>query len=197
MSTSWKLSELISLNAGDEGRLLSLELPVGLLLDTERCHLIQRQIHDAAAGGAWEVLPATPASGSSVPRSPGVYMFVWRPPLTLTRHEPHDSQQLLYVLYVGRAGGPDSSSTLHQRYKNYIRYFASDPKSLWSNQPLDSRDARMKCFLSLEPLEYWFLSCAATSTIHEIEARLQSVLNPPLNARRERVLRAGPSRKAF
>ena len=197
MSTSWKLSDLVSLNAGGVGRLLSLELPVGLLLDAERCRLIQRLINDAATEGAWEVLPAKSTSVSSVPRSPGVYMFVWRPPLTLARSSPHDSQQLRYVLYVGKAGGPASYSTLRQRFKNYIRYFASDPKSLWSNKPLDSRDSRMKCFLSLEPLEYWFLSCAATNTILEIEARLQSVLNPPLNARRERVLRAGPPRKAF
>ena len=66
----------------------------------------------------------------------------------LTRSSPHDSQQLRYVLYVGKAGGPDSYSTLHQRFKNYFRYFASDPKSLWSNQPL--RFARLSYEVFLE-----------------------------------------------
>lgn len=197
MSNSWPLSDLISLNAGGVGRQLPLKLPIGLLLDTDRCRLMQRLIADAASDGAWEVLPAASTSQASVPDLPGVYMFVWCPPLTLTRSSPHSNQQLRYVLYVGKAGGPEYKNTLRQRFKTYIKYFSSNPELLFSNDPLPSREARMRCYLSLEPLEYWFLACESTDTIRDIEARLQALLNPPINKRRERILRAGPSQKAF
>ena len=195
--SSWTLSDLIDLNAGDAGRPLTWEVPAGLLLDRPRCRMIQLLVSRAAVDGAWEVLPATLASASSVPRCPGIYMFVWSPALSLMRSEPHQNEQLRFILYVGKAGGNDSASTLQTRFRSYTSYFGSNPELLWSTEPLRSRSSRMKCFLSLEPLEYWFLACDSASNIDEIEARLLSVLNPPINKKKEPILRARAPRKAF
>ena len=196
MSNPWMLSDLLGLNAGDSGRSLTLEMPTGLLLDRARCRMIQMLI-EKASQGSWEVLPATSASVASVPPSPGVYMFVWHPTLTFCRSDPHADQTLRFILYVGKTGGSTSKATLKSRFKDYRQYFGSSPESLWSGAALTNRRSRLRCFLSLEPLEYWFLACNSTSHIDEIEARLQSVLNPPINKKREPILRVGSSRSAF
>ena len=123
MATGWKLLDLISLNAGERGRQLRLELPIGLLIDEGRCLRVQRQMDDVAAGGKWEILPAASNSLGSVPQSPGVYMFVWYPTLTFCRSKPNQDQRLRFVIYVGMVGDGTSSETLRDRFKKYRKYF--------------------------------------------------------------------------
>ena len=192
------LSDFINLNAGAVGRHLQLSFPTGLLLNRDHCQMIERRIHDLSADGAWEVLQASTHSLSNIPKTRGVYMFVWRPTLRFVRSDPHGDHQLMVVLYVGGAGGHGKTGTLHSRFKGeYQYYIGAEPGAIWSSNSLDTRRARMRCYLSLEPLEYWFLTCGTAENVNEIESRLQSLLTPPLNVRIERILRTGAPRAAF
>ena len=191
-----ELDDLISLNAGAQGRHLPCLIPIGMMINSKRCEAFQRQI-ETAADGKWEVLPAKAASASSVPKLPGIYMFVWHPTLVLTRSQPHSDYPLRYILYVGSTGADDSAGTLRERYRTYVPHFEANPRSLWTDEALKSRNARLDCFLSLIPLEFWFLACAEANLIDEIEARLIEFLNPPINARKEPVLRPTSTRTAF
>lgn len=197
MSTAWTLQDLVDLNSGEPGRPLTLHVPTGLLLDTSRCQMIERQIRGASEGGAWEIVPARAVAASSIPKEPGIYMFVWRPSLTFIRSKPNSPYSPRFVLYIGRAGGEESRQTLHSRFKTYRKYLGSDPQALWSEAHLGKRVDRLSCFLSLEPIEYWFIVCSNAADIREIEARLIAVLNPPINRKREPILKVGNSRSAF
>ena len=197
--SEWNLHDLMKLNVGQPGRLLKLELPIGRLLDKGHAEMVQKLLTDSASDGAWEMLPAKSHSASSVPRSPGVYMFVWCPPLTLecSRTFYLDNLTFRQVLYIGKAGGLVSRGTLQERFKTYIKHFGNDPRLLWSNESLRNRSSKLNCFLSLEPLEYWFLVCKDESDVVEIEKNLIRLLNPPINKKEKTFLKQGKPQAAF
>ncbi len=197
MNTSVSLTELIRLNPGEIGRVIPFNLPSALLADHAHCSSLTDLMLRASRDGGWEVHPASTISESTIPESPGIYMFVWCPELRFPRSSPNDHKQLTLVLYVGQAGGSRTQGTLRTRFREYQPFIGAHAEVLWDEAPLDSRTRRKQCYLSLEPLEYWFLACEADSDIDGIERRLFDLLKPPMNKQRPKGLRVGPTEPAF
>jgi hypothetical protein len=130
-------------------------------------------------------------------------MFVWRPKLdfqlaSLHAHGLHESPSAAsagggsfsFVLYVGKAGD-GSKGTLKSRYKDeYSSMIGASPDIFWSTDEPSNRKERLRYFLSLEPLEYWFQEFPS-NRVGDLETRLIKALNPPANMQgRRRKLKA-------
>jgi len=66
---------------------------------------------------------------------------------------------------------------------------------LWQHG--NDRKSRLKQWLSLSPLEYWFAEIEDRSRISELETRMISLLNPPLNDKGRRKLKPSSIQNAF
>lgn len=155
---------------------LSFLPPLECLLDEEHSRAVFDHIRDNTCH--WEQYLATPRLGRSLPKSPGVYMFVWRPAVRFDFST--DAHDLTWILYVGATGGT-SGATIRRRYDEYKRYVAGCPRQLWDNTvPLDRRK-RLTKFLSLRPLYFWCIALDDRAAIEDTERALIKLLNPPLN----------------
>ena len=129
----------------------------------------------------WEVRRAIPSLWTSLPSCSGLYMFVYRTPLSFecandAMVEPR------WVLYVGRAGNRDKPGSLKQRYREeYHRYVGGHPEALWNSEKPDTRADRLKKYLTIYPLEYWFCSVNDHRDVVALEDRLIKLFSPPLN----------------
>ena len=177
---------------------ISFEPSLERLMDSNECLILTDILHDA--GLKWERKPATSTLWSMLPDERGLYMFVWCPVLvfhcanrddtSVTDYEP-----LRWVLYVGKAGIEDGQSdTLKQRYKNgYSKYVGQDPSPLWNKRPTENtrREELLARYLTVRPLELWYLVLENESDIRMLEKRLIKTLNPPLNKQHGRRLIPG------
>jgi hypothetical protein len=68
---------------------------------------------------------------------------------------------------------------------------------LWEDTPTESREQRLSRYLTLRPLEYWFLILDDVRDIEVLERKLIRMLWPPLNRQHKRKLRPGKTVPAF
>jgi hypothetical protein len=160
------------------------------LLDVEFCRQLEAGLRrgDGGISRSWKVRTATAdlsEAGESVGIEEcfGLYMFVWSPELTFSTSEK-GSQRLSWVLYIGRAGSEDGSAgTIRSRYRGeYSKFVGRSPEGLWrSDDPDGSRSERLRLYLSLRPLEFWYLKMVDVRDIALYEKKLIQLLNPPVN----------------
>lgn len=176
---------------------LSFEPAIEILIDSVHCESLVKSIHQG--GSKWERMVATPALAAMLPAERGLYMFVWRPMLALKFAQPPNEERFCWVLYVGKAGQSDGTSdTLKDRYgSEYCKYVAKDATCLWDETPAESREERLSRYLTLRPLEYWYLTLDNVRDIEVLEKRLIRMLRPPLNQQHGRRLRPGKPVPAF
>lgn len=163
---------------------------VDRLIDIVHCEAISKLLREG--GARWECAPATRTLGDSLPAERGLYMFVWCPPLTLEMESPRSKYRPSWVLYVGKAGVEGGThDTIQQRYvSEYSKYVGSDPNCLWDKPTTDDRHARLGRYLSLRPLEHWFLPLKNPKEITHLERSLIRIFNPPVNRQHGARLRA-------
>lgn len=139
----------------------------------------------------WEKCAAVPDLANQLPRSRGLYMFVWRPAMSF-RFEAdavESAHRLTWILYVGKVGIENGvSDTFRRRYKDaYKRHVAKDPTAIFEiPQEKDTRELLLSRYLTLRPLEYWYLPISDISTIVRLEDNLIRLLNPPLNTQKSK-----------
>ena len=148
-------------------------------------------------GGKWEILTATRGCATVIPPKCGLYMFVYRSHLTM-EFENKPPHRQTWVLYVGRGGSADSTNTLRKRYKNeYSKFVGGDLEHLWNETEPKNRTNNLKRYLTIYPLEYWFLVVEDRHKIADLERRLIKIFSPPLNSSGKIRARAGPPEAAF
>jgi hypothetical protein len=149
------------------------------LMDTQHCQELSKVFHRTAK---WERTKAVESLGASLPDARGLYMFVWRPELTFP-FESGQIERLSWVLYVGKAGKEEGEyDTIKGRYlKEYRRFVGGDVGVLWDRKPPREREERLARYLTVRPLEYWFLLLDEPEDIRLLERKLIRILSPPLN----------------
>jgi hypothetical protein len=167
------------------------------LMDSQFCKGLDKILH--TQGVKWERRKAVATLGASLPDEKGLYMFVWKPDLVFRFAAVPETEQPCWVLYVGKAGTEEGKSdTIKHRYLNeYCKYVGTDASCLWdSHAPLD-REQKLARYLTLRPLEYWFLSIADVRDILVLERKLIRLLRPPLNRQHGPKIRPGKTVPAF
>jgi hypothetical protein len=167
---------------------LKLSLPVEILCDFEHCKAVSERLEQFEF--RWEVAPAVPGLGETLPESSGLYMFVWVPvfSLILAKSE-REKNYFSHVIYVGKTGGADSTGTLKDRYNREYKKFVGECSSvLWEPDGISSRDKLLRRYLTLFPLEFWHLEFTNDNKneIDELESTLIKILNPPCNIQKPR-----------
>jgi|GEM_PF-2055830 len=163
------------------------------LIDDEYCQHITGMLEGEDMH--WERKKAVPGLGQSLPDSPGLYMFVWQPKFKL-RVALDERIALHWILYVGKAGGSVGGGNIRNRYLNeYSKYVGKDPSCLWEKQDTTKRELVLARYLTLQPLEFWFLTVSNANEIELMERKLIKLLRPPLNIQHGTKLRAGKSEK--
>lgn len=167
------------------------------LIDSNYCKCLDKIIH--AADVRWERRKAVENLGVSLPEVKGLYMFVWAPDFCFRFDGQAAAERIYWVLYVGKAGTQDGThDTIKHRYlTEYSKYVGKDPSGLWNRQPAVSREERLSRFLTLRPLEYWFLPLTKESDIELFEKKLIRMLQPPLNRQHGPKIRPGKPVPAF
>jgi hypothetical protein len=172
---------------------LPFSLPINWMLDADLGDALSKDL--SVEGGSWETRRAT--LDLKVPAECGLYMFVYRSHLKLNLAHG-GGHQATWVLYVGRAGSPDSEKTLRDRYKGeYCKYIGGNPENLWSSEPANNRARLLQRYLSIWPLEYWYLTVQDRNKIPDLEGRLIKLFSPPLNRNGHLRLRKGEPQPAF
>lgn len=181
----------------EAAHVLSFTPCIEKLIDSEHCNQIGSLMH--RNGARWEHRKATNTLHESLPKVKGIYMFVWMPCLTLKFDPNEEIRPMTFVLYVGKAGIADGTQdTIKSRYQSeYSKYVARDASSLWDEQVADTREERLARYLTLRPLEYWFLQIEHVRDIVLIEKQLIKLLRPPLNSQHGLRLRPGKPEPAF
>jgi hypothetical protein len=176
---------------------LVFEPAIEILIDSAHCDWLNKNIHQS--GAKWERMIAVPDLWSQLPNERGLYMFVWRPRLALTFAAAPMEERFCWVLYVGRAGEKDAKKdTIRHRYQQeYSKYVGQNATCLWDVAPAEKREERLSRYLTLRPLEYWFLTLDDVRDIEVLERKLIRMLRPPLNQQHGRKLRPGKAVPAF
>lgn len=176
--------------------ILQFQPSIELLMDSAFCQGLDRIIHKP--GLMWEKRKATDGLGASLPDMPGLYMFVWRPEFTL-RFDAGYTERFAWVLYIGKAGKEEGKTdTIRHRYVGeYSKYVGRDPSCLWDSHAAKDREDRLSRYLTLRPLEYWFLTVDDVRDILILERKLIRLLRPPLNQQHGPKVRLGKPVPAF
>jgi hypothetical protein len=168
------------------------------LLDEERCRAVTNLLDQL--GTEWEVRQAVPDLHLQLPEASGLYMFVWRPSLRLkTAQEPH-IRDFPWILYLGQAGGGSGNGNLRQRYhKEYSKVLNEDPNKLFLAEQPNKRLERLRRYLRVRPLEYWWVEVPDRQKLVKLEKILIGMLQPPLNDQHNhaRLLKTGKPTNAF
>jgi hypothetical protein len=165
------------------------------LVDRDLCESVLRITQ--TLGVCWERYMAHDTLDSQLPAERGVYMFVWRPGISFS-FTATQQQTLPWILYVGKAGTSEGvADTLPARYKTYRRYIGKSPVLLWNRIPPRTREERLARYLTLRPLEYWFITMKEVSEISRLEKHLIKLFRPPINDHHARCLRPGRATPAF
>ncbi len=165
-------------------------------MDSQYCKSVDRLLHQEFR---WERRTAVDTLGPSLPSVTGLYMFVWRPVLTIRFAAEPATEQPFWVLYIGKAGQEyGNHDTIRDRYiSEYKKYVGKDPSCLWKECQPTSRGNRLALFLTLRPLEFWFLELSNVRDIAILEKKLIKLLRPPLNHQHGAVVRPGKPVPAF
>lgn len=160
---------------------LTFEPSIELLLDSDFCQGIDRIVH-AVGGTRWERRVAVEDLGNSLPDVRGLYLFVWRPSFQFRFAAEPFSERLSWILYVGKAGieGGQSDTIRHRYLVEYRKYVGGDPSQLWDTKDAN-RAQRLATYLTLRPLEYWFLPLEEPRDVEVLERKLLRMFRPPLN----------------
>lgn len=184
-------NRILAKNRNKDAPPLTFNFPPTLCLDQGYCEALSEEL--CIIGQEWEILPATPETYQRIPDQCGIYLFVWNPHFKLrSENGNHDLRQ---VLYVGKANA--THSTLRSRYKQeYSKIIHSDLAVFWSSNDPKNREERLKKYLNLDVLEYWFLAVEnTTAIIDDLESDLIKLLLPPANSHsKNRVIRAKPEK---
>src|SRR5579872_1166673 len=173
---------------------IGVNLPVFPNLDVAMCKVVTSDL--AGVGSHWECSLAVKELWRSLPPAPGLYMFAFRSPLALGMKD--HSHRPCWVLYVGRAGSDTSTNTIKSRYKEaYSKHIDGDPEQLWSEIPPSTREERLARYLSIYPIEFWWLPIPDRAKIKPLEDHLIKLLDPLLNASQRLKLKAEPAQPAF
>lgn len=173
---------------------LSMVLPFHHHMDTDFCNAISADIQNLST--AWEKRRATRDLWKQLPAQSGIYMFVFTSPLHLITGTASYSPS--WILYVGRAGNATSRRTIRDRYRHeYAKYIEQDPEILWTAPTPRSREERLSLYLTIYPLEFWFLTIERRENIPVIEDRLIKLLAPPINIQQQPRLRPQRPQDAF
>jgi hypothetical protein len=194
-----RFSQTVALHKSDATPYVSVALPINSLGDSVLCCAVSAWLRKD--GRHWERRVATSILWQQLPDTAGLYMFLWLPDLELSVAEGTASRiwKLPCVLYVGEAGAGESNNTLRNRYKDeYAKYVEGDPEQLWSKAPSGRvpRKELLQRYLTLFPLEYWFLEVDDPAKVGPLERRLLQMLNPPL-IRQHRARLLGHPQPAF
>lgn len=168
-----------------------IELPVDPLCDDDSCRHLSEQLDKT--NSLWERHIATSGIVNSLPKEPGLYMFVWRPMLSFhlaSSRYPHDEalpgssipgfERPFQVIYIGKAGDK-SGGTIRSRFKSeYVKIIAADPSRLW-DRDASLRSERLQKWLNLWPLEFWYLQLTGDHPIADLERQLIRAFAPPCN----------------
>jgi len=170
---------------------LQFQPSIELLMDNQFCSSIVRQVHKT--GILWERKIAVDSLGYSLPDVTGLYMFVWRPTLEFRFDASREAERLCWILYIGKAGTEGGSKdTIRNRYlSEYSKYVGKDPSCLWDQRTPTSREDRLARYLTLRPLEYWFLEIDHIPDIPILERKLIRMMQPPLNRHHGPKIRLG------
>lgn len=187
------LGEVVAEHRDSPSPVLSLDVPLLRLLDGPGCGSLDKKLREVA--GEWEVMLAKERLWESLPKSPGIYMFVWRP--TFRWHVSARPDSVCYYLYVGQTGAGASGATLRDRYKSYTKYLAGSPDKLWEEPAVRTRTSTFERYLKLEPLEFWYTVVQSPSEVNLLEDQLIKLLMPPLNGQRAPKVRLTTPRPAF
>jgi hypothetical protein len=175
----------------------SMVLPIHHQMDEDFCSAVTQDLR--THGAHWERRLATETLWQQLPAETGIYMFVFTSTLSL-QMAGHASNTFspAWVLYVGRAGSPDSHRTIRDRYKGeYCKYVGADPEILWSEHYPTTRAERLARFLAIHPLQFWYATILDRTKIPILEDRLIKLLGPLINSRQQPRLRALPAEAAF
>lgn len=190
-----RLESAIARHRNDPPVNLPFNLRLDTLLDSNFCEEITKLLGHVCS--TWEIRTASQALYHLLPSRAGLYMFVWRPKLSL-RASGSKTLEIYWVLYVGRAGGKHSNNTLKARFRSeYRQYLDTDPEELWSSTPVLSRKERLNRYLSLRPLEFWYSMQTTEGYLEFLEDKLLQLLSPPLNVQKRALLRPIRSISAF
>ena len=173
---------------------ISLNFPVFPNLDVAMCNVVSADL--ASVGNHWECSRAVKDLWRNLPAESGLYMFVFRSPLSLAMDGY--SYKPSWVLYVGRAGSPTSKNTIKARYKSdYSKHVDGDPELLWHNAAVDNREEKLRRYLTIYPIEFWWLPVSDRAKIKNLEDHLIKLLDPLLNRNQRLSLKAEPAKPAF
>ena len=129
----------------------------------------------------WEIREATDSLGDHLPEKAGLYMFVWRIPFRFPTKKLND-HFFRIIVYIGQAGSGDTGNSLQQRYKKeYAAIVCQDPQALWKDD-VSNRASRLKRYLNLRDLEFWYHEIGQTDLIGAFEESLIKLFNPPANS---------------
>ncbi|MEV1046059.1 hypothetical protein [Streptomyces sp. NPDC049916] len=170
------------------GPSLDIQLGIAPMLDVPAHRVLQDDLEEHPS--LWEHALAVESLGDALPDEAGLYMFVWRPSISLAMAD--DTRSSFHqVLYIGQAGGSGQrGNTLRNRYKDYKKHLRGNPEHLWTEEPPTTRVGRLTHYLALRPLEFWFATVEDRAKIKNLEARLITLYNPPLNNQNRPKLRA-------
>lgn len=185
--------ELLCKFRGEAASNLEFKPSIDDLINSTECLNFQKILHPS--GTRWERMKAVDGLGSMLPAERGLYMFVWRPELTLQFSDDSSPERFFWVLYVGKAGKEDGTAdTIRNRYSTeYSKYVGKDPSCLWDSHAASKREDRLARYLTLRPLEFWYLTMTNVPDIQLFEKKLIRILQPPLNIQHGPKLRAGTS----
>lgn len=173
---------------------ITLNLPLFPNLDVTMCDVVSADL--AKGSHHWERQRAVKDLWRTLPSASGLYMFIFSSPLRLRCnigvHQPS------WVLYVGRAGSEAAAYSIKDRYRqNYARYVEGDPELLWSAEQVVNRDQKLQRYLTIYPLEFWWLEVEDLAKIKPLEDHLIKMLDPLLNKTQKLNLRPSPPEPAF
>ena len=154
---------------------LPMSCPVNELINFDLCQTVSTTLLDQCA--RWKTEKVSNGLYRSLPDSPGIYMFVWSPPIQFKFED--EFERLRHILYVGKA-----EKSLQDRFKQeYKNYFNDRFELLWTEEP-KNRTGRLEKYFQLRPLFYWYSEVKDLDTINYLESRLIEILSPPLNVQR-------------
>lgn len=176
------LQQALERHLDEEPPRLDFSVPLDRLLDSAHCRTLSDDILRAAPNG-WEMVKATQNAWQKIPATPGLYMFVWQPTFELkVVTSPHVRRTFPFILYIGKAGDGKNRNTLKSRYKSeYSKLVARNPEQLWAKGKPTTRDDRLKRYLNLSPLWFWYCEIEEGESIDSLERRLFALFAPPLN----------------
>jgi hypothetical protein len=195
LSSKKAVQEALARHRDQPSVLLDMSFPINWQLDQTLSEVLSTDLK--LAGSSWEIMQATPTLWTQLPDKTGIYMFVYRSHIELQLQDGSLFTPKT-VLYVGRAGNVNSKNTLRKRYKaGYVQYIDGSLEELWGHNGSRARADMLRRYLTLWPLQYWFLVIEDCTKIASIEDRLIKIFSPPLNINGRLRAKFGPQTDAF